>query len=192
MNLCPLIAKMGNRRRKQRYSGSNKFVFSRNAIIAIAAIGVIISVGAYFAIKSMVPVNGNVPVFGAPKNNFFKASHNAKSGFFFVGQSAGGTRKGFSPSVSGNSNITSSNNLTDSPTGPTLYVSKGGLESIHFINEDYDTHSKHNFNIDEFKVHSKDLGYFQSQIITFIVDKDGVFEYYCSIHPEMRGKVVVM
>jgi plastocyanin len=29
-------------------------------------------------------------------------------------------------------------------------------------------------------------------IITFIVDKDGTFEYYCSIHPEMRGKVVVM
>jgi plastocyanin len=24
------------------------------------------------------------------------------------------------------------------------------------------------------------------------VDKDGVFEYYCSIHPEMRGKVVVI
>jgi hypothetical protein len=37
---------------------------------------------------------------------------------------------------------------------------KGGLESIHFINEDYDTHSKNNFNIDEFKVYSKDLGYF--------------------------------
>ena len=183
---------MGNRRRKQRYSGSNKFVFSRNAIIAIAAIGVIISVGAYFAIKSMVPVNGNAPVFGAPKNNFFKASHNAKSGFFFVGQSAGGARKGFSTSVNGNTNIASNGNLTDSPTGPTLYVSKGGLESIHFINEDYDTHSKHNFNIDQFKVHSKDLGYFQSQIITFIVDKAGVFEYYCSIHPEMRGKVVVI
>ena len=83
-------------------------------------------------------------------------------------------------------------NFTDSPTGPTLYVSKGGLESIHFINEDYDTHSKHNFNIDEFNVHSKDLGYFQSQIITFIVDRDGIFEYYCSIHPEMRGKVVVI
>jgi plastocyanin len=183
---------MGNRRKKQRYSDSNKFVFSRNAIIAIAAIGVIISIGAYFAIKSMVPVNGNVPVFGAPKNNFFKALHNEKSGFFFVGQSAGGARKGFSTSVNGNTNIASNSNLTDSPTGPTLYVSKGGLESIHFINEDYDTHSKHNFNIDQFKVHSKDLGYFQSQIITFIVDKDGVFEYYCSIHPEMRGKVVVM
>jgi plastocyanin len=183
---------MGTRRKKQRYSSSNKFVLSRNAIIAIAAIGAIISIGAYFAIMSMVPVNGNAPVFGAPKNNFFKASHSAKSGFFFVGQSAGGARKGFSPSVGGNANIASTSNLADSPTGPTLYVSKGGLESIHFINEDYDTHSKHNFNIDEFKVRSKDLGYFQSQIITFIVDKDGVFEYYCSIHPEMRGKVVVI
>jgi hypothetical protein len=184
---------MGNRRKKQRYSGSNKFVFSRNAIIAIAVIGIVISVGAYFAITSMVPVNGNAPFFGAPKNNFFKASHNAKSGFFFVGQSAGGARKGFSPS-SGSSSANNSNNssLIDSPTGPTLYVTKRGLESIHFINEDYETHSKHNFNIDEFKVHSKDLGYFQSQIITFIVDKDGVFEYYCSIHPEMRGKVVVI
>jgi hypothetical protein len=107
---------MGNRRKKQRYSGSNKFVFSRNAIIAIAVIGVVISVGAYFAIKSMVPVNGNAPFFGSPKNNFFKASHNAKSGFFFVDQSTGGARKGFSPS-SGSSSANNSNNgsLIDSP-----------------------------------------------------------------------------
>jgi plastocyanin len=105
-----------------------------------------------------------------------------------VGQSAGGARKSFIPTGRG---INSNSGMGPNATGPTLYLSKGGLESIHFINEDYDTHSKHNFNIDEFKVHSKDLGYFQSQIITFIVDKNGTFEYYCSIHPEMRGKVVV-
>jgi plastocyanin len=186
---------MGKKRRRQQYTGNNKFVFSRNAIISIVVIGVIISVAGYFAIKSMVPVNGNHPIFGAPKNNFVKASHHPKSGFFFAGQSAGGSRKGFAPSagskISG-ANIGNNSNFTDSPTGPTLYVSKGGLESIHFINEDYETHSKHNFNIEEFKVHSNDLGYFQNQIITFIVDKDGTFEYYCSIHPEMRGRVVVM
>jgi plastocyanin len=186
---------MGKKHGRQQYAGKNdKFVFSRNTIIAMAVIGVIISVVGYFAIKSMIPVNGNYPIFEAPKNNFVKASHHPKSGYLFVGQSAGGARRGFVPSVG--SKISSTNmgnsNFTDSPTGPTLYISKGGLESIHFINEDYDTHSKHNFNIDEFKVHSKDLGYFQSQIITFIVDKDGVFEYYCSIHPEMRGKVVVI
>jgi plastocyanin len=173
-------------------SSKNKFIFTKNTIIAIGIIVALVSAIAYFGIKSMIPVNGNVPVFGAPKNNFIKASHNAKSGFFFVGQSAGGARKGFSPSIGSSANIGNNGNVTDSPTGPTIYVTKGGLESIHFINEDYDTHSKHNFNIDEFKVHSKDLGYFQSQIITFIVNKDGAFEYYCSIHPEMRGKVVAI
>jgi plastocyanin len=171
----------------------DKFIFTKNAIIIISIIVVLVSTIAYFAIKSMIPVNGKLPVFGAPKNNFIKASHHPKSGYLFVGQSAGGARKGFVPSVGSRISSTNmGNSFTDSPTGPTLYISKGGLESIHFINEDYDTHSKHNFNIDEFKVHSKDLGYFQSQIITFIVDKDGVFEYYCSIHPEMRGKVVVI
>ena len=186
---------MGRGRRRQHGTNiNNKFVFSRNTIIVIAILVVIISIVCYFAIRSMIPVNGNSPVFGAPKNNFVKASHNPKSGYIFVGQSAGGARKNFAPSTGNKINNvnTGNNSFVDSPTGPTLYVSKGGLESIHFINEDYDTHSKHNFNIDEFKVHSKDLGYFQSQIITFIVDKDDVYEYYCSIHPEMRGKVVVM
>ena len=108
--------------------------------------------------------------------------------FLWVNQLAE-QEKAFVPSTGGGTNGNSGTGTN--ATGPTLYLSKGGLESIHFINEDYDTHSKHNFNIDEFKVHSKDLGYFQSQIITFIVDKNGMFEYYCSIHPEMRGKVVV-
>jgi plastocyanin len=174
-------------------NGREKFIFTKNTIIVISIIIALVSAIAYFGIKSMIPVNGNSPVFGAPKNNFVKASHQPQSGYLFVGQSSGAARKNLSPSTISkiSSANTGNNSFTDSPTGATLYVSKGGLESIHFINEDYDTHSKHNFNIDEFKVHSKDLGYFQSQIITFIVDKDGVFEYYCSIHPEMRGKVVV-
>ena len=178
---------------KKQYAkndGRDKFIFTKNTIIVISIIAVFVCTIAYFGIKSLIPVNGNSPVFGAPKNNFVKASHNPKSGYYFVGQSAGGARKNFGPSTVNNIN-TGNNSFADSATGPTLYVSKAGLESIHFINEDYDTHSKHNFNIDEFKVHSNDLGYFQSQIITFIVDKDGMFEYYCSIHPEMRGKLVV-
>jgi plastocyanin len=181
-------------KKRPKNSGKDKFIFTKNTIIVISIIVTLVSAITYFGIKSMIPVNGNYPILGAPKNNFVKASHHPQSGYLFVGQSAGGTRKGFSPSA--DSKISSANmgngNFTDNPTGPTLYISKGGLESIHFINEDYDTHSKHNFNIDEFKVHSKDLGYFQSQIITFIVDRDGMFEYYCSIHPEMRGKVVVI
>jgi hypothetical protein len=183
------MAKKGRQyKQNPKNSSKDKFVFTKNAVIVLSIIAVLVSAIAYFGIKSMVPVNGNIPVLGAPKNNFVKASHHPQSGYLFVSQSAGGARKNFSPSTG--SSI--SNSSADSPTGPTLYVSKGGLESIHFINEDYDTHSKHNFNIDEFKVHSNDLGYFQSQVITFIVDKDGMFEYYCSIHPAMRGKVVVV
>lgn len=188
-----MTKKRHQQRQHAKNNGKDKFVYTKNTIIVIIIIAALVTTIAYFGIKSLIPVNGNSPVLGAPKNNFVKASHHPQSGYFFVGQSSGGARKNSSPTTGGaiaNSTTGNSSN-TDISTGPTLYVSKGGLESIHFINEDYDTHSKHNYNIDEFKVHSKDLGYFQSQIITFIVDKDGMFEYYCSIHPEMRGKLVV-
>lgn len=63
---------------------------------------------------------------------------------------------------------------------------------MHVINEDYETHSKHNFNIDEFNVHTRDLGYFETQTISFLADKKGTFEYYCTIHPEMRGTIEII
>jgi plastocyanin len=71
-----------------------------------------------------------------------------------------------------------------------MTVNKGSAETIHLINEDT-THSKHNLNVDEFNVHTRDLGYFESQSITFIADKAGTFKIYCTIHPEMTGSVVV-
>jgi len=40
-------------------------------------------------------------------------------------------------------------------------------------------------------VHTGDLGYFQSKSVTFIADKAGTFQYYCTIHPEMKGKLVI-
>src|SRR5687768_7313720 len=117
---------MGRERRRQhRTNINNKFIFSRNTIIVIAVLVVIISIVCYFAIRSMIPVNGNSPVFGAPKNNFVKASHNPKSGYIFVGQSAGGARKNFAPTTGNKINNvnTGNNSFADSPTGPTLYVS---------------------------------------------------------------------
>jgi plastocyanin len=74
---------------------------------------------------------------------------------------------------------------------PTYVFNRGVLQSMHLINEDYETHSKHNFNIDELNVHSKDLGYYDSQIITFVADKPGTYQYYCTIHPEMKGNITV-
>jgi plastocyanin len=74
---------------------------------------------------------------------------------------------------------------------PEYTFNKGQLESIHVINEDNDSHSRHNFNIDEFNVHTKDLNYFENESITLLADKVGTFEYYCSLHPEMRGTISV-
>jgi hypothetical protein len=76
----------------------------------------------HFAFESMVPVNDNMPVFGAPKNNFFKASHNARPGFLFVGQSADDTRKGFWPSAGSSANVSKNSNSTDSPYGTCFVI----------------------------------------------------------------------
>jgi hypothetical protein len=50
---------------------------------------------------------------------------------------------------------------------PTISPNQGNTVSIHLINEDSDTHSKYNINIDDFDALTNELGYFQSQIITY-------------------------
>lgn len=157
-------------------AGRTGFKFSKGLIITVSAAAGIVSLLGYAGIHSLIPVNGTVPVFAAPRNSFIKATHSQQTGYYFLSQSAGGVKGSRGGSASVN---------------PVYYLKKGSLESVHLINEDYDTHSKHNFNIDQFKVHTKDLGYFESQTITFIADKVGTFEYYCTIHPEMRGTVTV-
>jgi hypothetical protein len=157
-------------------AGRTGFKFSKGLIITVSAAAGIVSLLGYAGIHSLIPVNGTVPVFAAPRNSFIKATHSQQTGYYFLSQSAGGVKGSRGGSASVN---------------PVYYLKKGSLESVHLINEDYETHSKHNFNIDQFKVHTKDLGYFESQTITFIADKLGTFEYYCTIHPEMRGTVTV-
>ena len=75
---------------------------------------------------------------------------------------------------------------------PTISPNQGNTVSIHLINEDSAKHSKHNLNIDEYGIHTNDLGYFQTQTVTFTVNKTGTFDYYCDIHPEMNGKIIVV
>lgn len=157
-------------------AGRTGFKFSKGLIITVLAAAGIVSLLGYAGIHSLIPVNGTVPVFAAPRNSFIKATHSQQTGYYFLSQAAGGVKGSRGGSASVN---------------PVYYLKKGSLESVHLINEDYETHSKHNFNIDRFKVHTKDLGYFESQTITFIADKVGTFEYYCTIHPEMRGTVTV-
>ena len=124
----------------------------------------------------MIPANGTFPVLAPRSNHFIKALH-SNSGFYFLSSSSGsvkGLRSGSSSSVD-----------------PDYLLAKDNVQSIHFINEDSDTHSMHNFNIDAFNVHTGNLGYFESKTVDFIPDKEGTFEYYCSIHPEMKGEITV-
>ena len=75
--------------------------------------------------------------------------------------------------------------------GALPFQSRDEIVGQLMINEDSETHSAHNLNVDAFNVHTKDLGYFQSQTITFIANKNGTFPYYCTIHPEMKGLIHV-
>lgn len=150
---------------------------TRNKAIVYGALAAAVALIGYFGLNAAVPANGTAPVLSPPLNHFLKATHTSKGGYFYVTTSSGGV-KGM-------------RNTSGPIVNPTYAMSRGGLQSIHFINEDYDTHSAHNLNIDEFNVHTRDLGYFESQTVTFASDKAGTFQYYCSIHPEMKGEIII-
>ncbi|MEM3159438.1 MAG: cupredoxin domain-containing protein [Nitrososphaera sp.] len=150
---------------------------TRNKAIAYAALAAVVATIGYFSINATIPANGTAPVLSPPLNHFLKATHTSKGGYLYVTTSPGGA-KGI-------------RNTSGAIVNPTYTMSKGGLQTMHFINEDYDTHSAHNLNIDEFNVHTRDLGYFESQTVSFVTDKAGTFQYYCSIHPEMKGEIII-
>ena len=132
----------------------------------------------YFALQSFSPVNSEQIIF-APSTNIFLKAIDSPQGYHYASQSTKGGK--VLPSVTGSSTP--------------ITVSKGNLVQIHLINEEKNKpgeYSKHNLNIDEFNVHSKDLGYFQTESIIFLADKTGTFDYYSSIHPEMRGTITVI
>lgn len=149
----------------------------RNRMILIGAVAAIAAVVGTFGYYSSIPTNGSAPVFGVAANHFIKAAYDANGGYVFISQASGAV-KGLR---------SSSANVVN----PTYSFSKGDLQSVHVINEDSGTHSKHNFNIDAFNVHTKDLDYFESQTVTFVTDKVGTFQYYCTIHPEMKGNIEI-
>lgn len=152
---------------------------SKKFLVIIGAIAVIAALGIIFGARSLVPVNSNSPVLLPAENIFIKASHSMANGYEFLSQATG--------SVKGMRNTGGGTHVD-----PKYVFNLGSLQAMHVINEDYETHSKHNFNIDEFNVHTRDLGYFETQTISFLADKKGTFEYYCTIHPEMRGKIEII
>jgi len=154
----------------------NPSKFSRSNIIAISVVvGVIVLIGGMM-LNSFSPVNSDSFVF-APTTNIFLKGVQSSQGTYHYQHAKGG--KSLSSTAG---------------TSPPIIVSKGNLIQIHLINEDRNqpnNPSKHNLNIDEFNVHIKDLGYYQNESVTFLADKIGTFDYYCSIHPNMKGVITV-
>lgn len=146
-------------------------------IISVSVVAGVVFLVGFFALQSFSPVNSDQLVF-APSTNVYLKAVESPEGYHFSSQSTRGGK--IVPSTYGSS--------------PSISVSKGNLVQIHLINEEKNQSgysSTHNLNIDEFNVHTKDLSYFQAEAITFLADKPGTFEYYCSIHPEMHGTITV-
>jgi hypothetical protein len=166
------------KKRQQQSKRSLSSNITKRRIILFGTMAAIIAGIGFVGYRSMIPANGTAPVFGLANNHFIKATHE-NSGYMFVSQSSSKV-KNIRVGTGGGSSI-----------NPTYEFKKGSLESFHVIGGDYQTHSKHNFNIDEFNVHTRDLGNFETQTVTIVPDKAGTFEYYCTIHPEMRGNIIV-
>lgn len=166
---------MPKKTRRQQNVKNNKLVFSKYkyALMIFGGVAIIVGLAAYFGMRSLIPVNGNAPTFAPPINTFLKANYSPQMGWMFT-----------SPSTNSRTNATFNS--------PTIFLKYGELASLHLINEDSATRSLHNLNIDAFNVHTRNLGYFESQSSTFIANKIGTFVYYCSIHPEMRGLITVV
>jgi hypothetical protein len=165
---------MSKKTKRQQNVKNSKLILSKYkyALIIFGSVAIIVALAAYFGIRSLVPVNGNAPTLAPPINTFLKANYSPQTGWMFT-----------SPSTNSRTNATFNS--------PTIFLKYGELASVHLINEDSATRSLHNLNIDAFNVHTRNLGYFESQSITFIANKIGTFVYYCSIHPEMRGLIKV-
>lgn len=144
---------------------THKFPVAKVAIVGglIALIGAV----AYFGFASRTSV---LPIAGA-KNFSLKISNTSK-GIAFVSVGTSGKKS-----------------LAIGHNSPTIDVIKGDSVSIHIINEVHG--EKYDFVIPDLNVHSKMLGYFEADTVTFVADKQGEFVYTSTTHPEMKGLLVV-
>jgi hypothetical protein len=149
---------------------------SKSSIISVSIVaGVIILIGSV-TLNSFHPVNSDSFVFAPTTNLFLKAVKSSQGNYHYQ-------------TTKGGKSLSSTEG-----TSPSLTVSKGNIIQIHLINEEKNqpnNPSKHNLNIDEFNVHTKDLDYFQTDEIAFLANKTGTFDYYCSIHQDMKGTITV-
>jgi Cupredoxin-like domain len=176
---------LGKRNKLVNQKNKNKNKITPKNIIVIGIVFTVISLIIYGGINSLKSSNGNFLLLSPPRNFFMKATYLPNEGNVYTSQSTGTAKILNSGAGNNRGGLAIGHN-------PTITLNQGNSLSIHLINEDSEKHSRHNLNIDEFGIHTKDLGYFQTQTVTFTANKTGTFNYYCSIHPEMNGKITVV
>lgn len=117
--------------------------------IILAIIGIIIigSILGYYASNASVTSSEKTPI----QNIYLITRHDPDKGFIFAIKST--DDKSF---------------YTYTPISE-INVKKDQPVSIHLVNGDKD--EKHDFNIDEFNVHTRDLWYFEGDTSTFVANK---------------------
>jgi flagellar basal body-associated protein FliL len=159
---------------KKQKNKSKGSPVSKGTIITVAILIAVVAGGVYYLWISAVPVNSTTPVFATASNVYILAIH-TDQGYAYDEQSTKTGKK----SISG-TNI-----------DPTIHIPKGTLVALHVINEDKDTGSEQDLNIDTFNVHTRHLKYFEAQTINFLADKEGTYPYYSTLHPEMKGTITI-
>src|SRR5918997_6180122 len=112
-----MTKKRSHRQNGRSVSSSMKMTITRKRIITYGIIAAIISGVGIAGYKSMIPTNGNSPVFGIPINHFVKAKYSASSGYGWVSMSSGAA-KGLRGSGGGGT------------INPSYIFGKGGLQSM--------------------------------------------------------------
>jgi plastocyanin len=101
-----------------------------------------------------------------------------------------------SGAVDTTSDVTATSTKTFTVTGSNfafapsaLTVKKGDKVTIHFVNSG----GNHDFVIDEFNAKTPVIGSGQTADVSFIADKTGTFDYYCSVdnHRQMGMQGVI-
>jgi Cupredoxin-like domain len=159
---------------KKQKNKAKGISISKGMVITVVILAAAISGGIYYLWISAIPVNSTTPVFATASNVYIKAIH-TDQGYAFDEQST----------------KTGKRTLSGTNIDPSIHIQKGTFVALHVINEDKDTGSDHDLNIDAFNVHTRHLKYFEAQTINFLADKEGTYPYYSKIHPEMKGTITV-
>jgi plastocyanin len=162
------------KKQKNKAKSKSSGPITKGLVITVGVIALAVTGGVYYLWTSSVPVNETHPVFATASNIYILAIHNDQ-GYSYDEQSTKTGKK----SISGTN------------TNPPIHTAQGTLVALHVINEDKDTGSDQDLNIDAFNVHTRHLKYFEAQTINFVADKIGTFPYYSKIHPEMNGTFTV-